>query len=48
MNVKENSVKAGDAIAGAMKEWEDKSCVKFVPRSNERAYLRIVNNDREM
>lgn len=48
LNSLEASVKAGDAIAGAMKEWMDKSCVEFVPRSNERAYLLIVNNDREM
>lgn len=44
----EASVKAGDAIAGAMKEWMDKSCLEFVPQSNERAYLLIVNNDREV
>ena len=44
----EASVKAGDAIAGAMKEWMDKSCVEFVPQSNEEAYILIVNNDKEM
>ena len=48
LNSLEASVRAGDAIAGAMKEWMDKSCVEFVPQSNERAYLLIVNNDKEM
>jgi len=46
--ISEASVKAGDAIAGAMKEWMDKSCVEFVPQSNEDAYILIVNNDKEM
>jgi len=43
----ERSWKAGAAIAGAMKEWTDKSCVEFVPRSNEKAYLRIVQDDKD-
>ena len=47
MTFEEKSWKAGDAISGAMKEWMDKSCVEFVPRSNERAYLRIVQDDKE-
>ena len=46
--ISEKTVKAGDAITGAIKEWMDKSCVEFVPRTNERAYLHIVNNDKEM
>lgn len=47
MNFEEKSWKAGDAISGAMNEWMDKSCVKFVPRSDESVYLRIVQDDKE-
>ncbi|XP_073239832.1 zinc metalloproteinase nas-4-like [Porites lutea] len=41
------SSKAGDAIEGAMKEWEKKSCVKFVPRSNQRVYITFVQDKRD-
>ncbi|PFX29619.1 Low choriolytic enzyme [Stylophora pistillata] len=43
----ERSYKASETIAEAMKEWTDKSCVKFVPRSSEKVYLHIVNDDKE-
>ncbi|CAH3142076.1 unnamed protein product, partial [Porites lobata] len=41
------SSKAGDAIEGAMKEWEKKSCVKFVPRSNQRVYITFIQDKRD-
>ena len=41
------SSKAGDAIEGAMKEWEKKSCVKFVPRSNQRVYITFVQDKKD-
>jgi hypothetical protein len=31
------------AIRSAIKEWEDKTCLKFVPRTNEADYIEFVD-----
>ena len=37
----ESSVRA---VKQAMAEWESKTCIRFVPRTNERAYLEFFRN----
>lgn len=31
------------AIESAMKEWEEKTCIRFVPRTNEKDYVEFFD-----
>ncbi|XP_028402334.1 zinc metalloproteinase nas-15-like [Dendronephthya gigantea] len=32
-----------NAIRGAMKEWEEKTCIRFVPRTNQASYVEFID-----
>ena len=32
------------AIRSAMKEWQDKTCIRFVPRTNQRDYVEFIDD----